>query len=204
MIPLEEFREYMAQKGQADNTIQTYLGHVKSYALWYEETYGQEMTKLYHTNILDYRSYLQNIKRLKFNSINAKLSALSCLNHFLIETADQDEEAVVSEDRLKFQQMIASPSDLEKPEVDEFLQRVLVETGKRNYAIATFLAYAGLRVSECTNLLLANLDLQARELLVIGKRNAAHRLSRLLDNGSLLSVSQPSFMISLKELKGKE
>ena len=128
MISLEDFQEYMSQHGKSVNTIHTYLGHVKGYALWYEETYGHEMTKLYHTNILDYRSYLQNIKRLKFNSINAKLSALSCFNHFLIETADQDEEAVVSEDRLKFQQMIASPSDLEKPEVDEFLQRVLVET----------------------------------------------------------------------------
>lgn len=125
MIPLEDFQEYMVQKGKSDNTIQTYLGHMKGYALWYEETFGQEMAKLYHTNIPDYRSYLQNIKRLKFNSINAKLSALTCFNHFLIETADQDEEAVVSEDRLKFQQMIASPSDVEKPEVDEFLQRVL-------------------------------------------------------------------------------
>lgn len=171
MISLEDFQEYMSQHGKSENTIQTYLGHVKGYALWYEESYGREMTKLYHTNILDYRSYLQNIKRLKFNSINAKLSALSCFNQFLIETKDQEDDAVVSEDRLKFQQMIASPSDLEKPKVDEFLQRVLVETGKRNYAIATLLAYAGLRVSECTNLLLTNLDLQARELIVIGKGN---------------------------------
>ena len=171
MISLEDFQEYMSQHGKSENTIQTYLGHVKGYALWYEESYGREMTKLYHTNILDYRSYLQNIKRLKFNSINAKLSALSCFNQFLIETKDQEDDAVVSEDRLKFQQMIASPSDLEKPEEDEFLQRALVETGKRNYAIATLLAYAGLRVSECTNLLLTNLDLQARELIDIGKGN---------------------------------
>lgn len=148
MISLEDFQEYMSQHGKSENTIQTYLGHVKGYALWYEESYGREMTKLYHTNILDYRSYLQNIKRLKFNSINAKLSALSCFNQFLIETKNQEDDAVVSEDRLKFQQMIASPSDLEKPEVDEFLQRVLVETGKRNYAMATLLAYAGLRVSD--------------------------------------------------------
>ena len=37
--------------------------------------------------------------------------------------------------------------------------------------MATLLAYAGLRVSECTDLLLTNLDLQARELIVIGKGN---------------------------------
>ena len=95
MISLEDFQEYMSQQGKSENTIQTYLGHVKGYALWYEESYGREMTKLYHTNILDYRSYLQNIKRLKFNSINAKLSALSCFNQFLIETKDREDDAVI-------------------------------------------------------------------------------------------------------------
>ena len=75
------------------------------------------------------------------------------------------------EDRLKFQQEIASPADIEKEEVDAFLQKVLVNTGKRNYAIATVLAYAGLRVSECINISLRDMDLQARELLVIGKGN---------------------------------
>ncbi len=171
MISLMEFQEYLEERGKAENTIQTYLGHVRGYILWYEESYGQEMLQLYHVNILDYRSYLENIKRLKYNSIDAKLSALSSYNEFLIENGIQEEQVITAKDRLKFQQMIASPADIEKQEVDEFLQEVLVETGKRNYAIATLLAYAGLRVSESVNILLTDIDFQARELRVIGKGN---------------------------------
>lgn len=171
MIPLSRFQKYLKERGRSENTVQTYIGHVQGYLLWYEESYGQEMTQLYHANILDYRSYLQNIKKLKYNTIDAKLSALSCYNQFLIENGIQKEQVVISEDRLKFQQMIASPADIEKREVDEFLQKVLVETGKRNYAIATILAYAGLRVSECINILQRDIDLQARELSVVGKGN---------------------------------
>ena len=38
------------------------------------DTFGEAPTLLYHTNILDFRSYLQNIKKLKFKSIDTKLS----------------------------------------------------------------------------------------------------------------------------------
>lgn len=34
MISLEDFHEYMSQHGKSENTIKTYLGHVKGYALW--------------------------------------------------------------------------------------------------------------------------------------------------------------------------
>ena len=78
---------------------------------------------------------------------------------------------ITAGDRLKFQQEIASPAEIEKKDVEAFLQKVLVETGKRNYAIAVILAYAGLRVSECVSIGLADLDFQARELLVTGKGN---------------------------------
>ena len=72
---------------------------------------------------------------------------------------------------MKFQQEIASPAEIEKKDVEAFLQKVLVDTGKRNYAIAVILAYAGLRVSECISIGLTDIDFQARELLVTGKGN---------------------------------
>ena len=55
--------------------------------------------------------------------------------------------------------------------MEAFLQKVLVDTGKSNYAIAVILAYAGLRVSECISISRTDIDFQARELLVIGKGN---------------------------------
>ena len=135
------------------------------------DTFGEELTLLYHTNILDFRSYLQNIKKLKFKSIDTKLSSLTNFNEFLVQIGVQKDLVITAEDRLKFQQDIASPAEIEKKDVEAFLQKVLVDTGKRNYAIAVILAYAGLRVSECISISLTDIDFQARELLVTGKGN---------------------------------
>ena len=135
------------------------------------DTFGEAPTLLYHTNILDFRSYLQNIKKLKFKSIDTKLSSLTSFNEFLVQIGVQKDLVITAEDRLKFQQEIASPAEIEKKDVEAFLQKVLVDTGKRNYAIAVILAYAGLRVSECISIGLTDIDFQARELLVTGKGN---------------------------------
>ena len=168
---LDDYKKFMRERGKSENTIKTYSGHVNEYYRWYKETFGEEPTLLYHTNILDFRSYLQNIKKLKFKSIDTKLSSLTSFNEFLVQIGVQKDLVITAEDRLKFQQDIASPADIEKEDVDAFLQKVLVNTGKRNYAIAVILAYAGLRVSECISIRMTDIDFQARELLVIGKGN---------------------------------
>lgn len=168
---LEQFNEHLRKQGKARNTIQNYVKHIEGYFRWYKETYGEECKVLYHVNILDYRSYLQNICKLKYSSIDVKLSALSSFNDFLIEEGVQTEKVIFQKDRLKVQMAFASPSDLEKQEVDAFLQTVLTRFGKRNYAIATLLAYGGLRISECLNVKIMDFSLQARELQVIGKGN---------------------------------
>ena len=74
MALLDDYRIYLKEQGKAKNTIQTYSRHVDEYCRWYRDTFGEELTLLYHTNILDFRSYLQNVKRLKFKSIDTKLS----------------------------------------------------------------------------------------------------------------------------------
>lgn len=171
MARLDDYGKFLKNQGKTENTIQTYSGHVMEYFQWYKDTFGQEPVQLYHTNILDFRSYLQNVKKLKFNSIDTKLSSLSSFNEFLVKTEVQEELVITAEDRLKFQQPIASPADITKQDVEAFLQNVLVMTGKRNYAIAVILAYAGLRVSECINIRMTDMDFQARELRVVGKGN---------------------------------
>ena len=171
MALLDDYKKFLSERGKSENTIKTYSGHVNEYYRWYKDTFGEELTLLYHTNILDFRSYLQNIKKLKFKSIDTKLSSLTNFNEFLVQIGVQKDLVITAEDRLKFQQDIASPAEIEKKDVEAFLQKVLVDTGKRNYAIAVILAYAGLRVSECISIGLTDIDFQARELLVIGKGN---------------------------------
>ena len=86
---LDDYKKFLRERGKSENTIKTYSGHVNEYYRWYKDTFGEEPTRLYHTNILDFRSYLQNIKKLKFKSIDTKLSSLTSFNEFLVQIGVQ-------------------------------------------------------------------------------------------------------------------
>ena len=89
MALLDDYKKFLREQGKSENTIKTYSGHVNEYYRWYKDTFGGELTLLYHTNILDFRSYLQNIKKLKFKSIDTKLSSLTSFNEFLVKIGVQ-------------------------------------------------------------------------------------------------------------------
>ena len=72
MALLDDYKKFLSERGKSENTIKTYSGHVNEYYRWYKDTFGEAPTLLYHTNILDFRSYLQNIKKLKFKSISKR------------------------------------------------------------------------------------------------------------------------------------
>ncbi len=163
---IDEFRKWLEENGKADNTVQTYISDVGQYLNWYEGTFGEKMNVLLHSNVLDYRSYLQNIRKLKAGTINGKLAALSSFNDFLIATGQQQTIATTNKDLLKVQAAYASPSDLTEKDVEAFRQAVLIGSGVRDYAIVTILAYAGLRISEATALTLASVDCVGREITV--------------------------------------
>ncbi len=163
---IDEFRKWLEENGKADNTVQTYISDVGQYLNWYEGTFGEKMNVLLHSNVLDYRSYLQNIRKLKAGTINGKLAALSSFNDFLIETGQQQTIATTNKDLLKVQAAYASPSYLTEKDVEAFRQAVLIGSGVRDYAIVTILAYAGLRISEATALTLASVDCVGREITV--------------------------------------
>jgi site-specific recombinase XerD len=143
---------------------------------WYRETFGAEMTVLFHGNILDYRSYLQNIKEQKATTINAKLSALISFNAFLIATKRQDEEVITKKDLLRIQASYINPSDLDEKDVDAFRQDILLRSGIRDHAIVTIMAYAGTRVSETVSLKLTDVDCVGHEILVRHGKGNKERL----------------------------
>ncbi len=156
---IKEFVDRLHLEGKSDKTINQYSASVKEYFKWFYESYGDvEFKKLYRENILEYKNYLKNIKRSKRSgnnldsrTINTKLSALIKFNELL-----QADNIVISKaDLIKVQTEIVSPTNITKKEVEEFRQRVLQSEGcsaKRNYAIVTIMAYAGLRISEVLTL----------------------------------------------------
>ncbi len=166
---LEIFKNKMEQEGKSENTIQSYLLHVKKYIKWYEGSFGMEFKKLFRENILDFKSYIINIERLKSKSINVILSSLVKFNKFLIEEGIQEDLVISKSDKIKIQENFASLADVTKKEIEEFRQRILENEGKMCYSIVTLLAYTGIRITECISIRLSDFNLQTKELVIRGK-----------------------------------
>lgn len=163
---LNEFCDYLAEQGRAENTVKSYRQAVGDYIKWYRVTFGEEVQQLYRANVLDYISYLRTVRKLSNRSVNAKLAALQSFNEYLIDAVIQTDTVLTKRDYLKIQTAYANPSTVSREQVEAFRQRVLVGNGKRDHAIVTILAYAGLRISECLSLCLEDVSLTAKEITV--------------------------------------
>lgn len=181
---LDKFRNYMIDNGKSENTIKSYTLHINEYMKWFQNSYGTNFKRLYRENILEYKSYLLNIKksrgkRLDGKTINAKLSSLGLFNKFLIGCSIQYEVVIKDEDMIKIQTSYANPTDISKSDVENFRQRILEDGDKRLYAIVTLLAYAGLRISEALNVKLDDMSLEAKELIVKKGKGEKQRVAYL-------------------------
>ena len=163
---LDGFCEYLRQQGKSENTVKSYCQGVKEYMRWHEETFGKRMKMLIRANVLDYISYLRTVKGLNNRSVNAKLASLHSFNLYLISAGYKTEVVLTKEDYLKVQTAYASPSTVDRGEVERIRQEILENNGIRDYAIVTILAYAGLRISECLELRMGDISLAAREITV--------------------------------------
>ena len=182
---MEEYRRYLESLGRSPNTIETYLLAVEGYWKWYQDSFGLELTQLYRPNILDYKSYLIHIRKLKEESVNARLAALMSYNRFLVVSGRQEQLVIDREtDYIPVQTSYASPSTVSQTEVDAFRQAILAsrkELCQRDYAMVTLLAYAGLQDSEMVEVLLADVDLTGRELAVRQGKGGKKRIVYLGD-----------------------
>lgn len=180
---IEEFKRKMLFDGKSRRTVEVYGNSVKEFFRWFYESYGNvEFKRLYRENILEYKNYLKNIKKSSHSgnnlcpkSINSKLSALICFN----ELMEPDNIVVSKRDLIKIQAEMVSPTSITKKEVEEFRQIVLQDDGcsaRRNYAIVTILAYAGLRISECLNLRKSDICLESNQLKVANGKGEKARI----------------------------
>jgi len=166
---LKQFSIYMQSLGKSPSTVAAYCRDIALYLSWCKDTFGEQPTQLYRANVLEYISFMRNIKKYSPKTVNHHLSSLRCYNDWLIETGQQTEAAVLPADLMKVQVQYASPCTVTKKDVEAFRQRLLESGSKRDYAIVTLYAYSGIRRSECVNLKLEQVDLTAREIRVIGK-----------------------------------
>lgn len=190
---IREFENLLRLDGKSEKTIRTYMASMKEYFKWFFDSFGNvEYKKLYRENVLEYKNYLKNIKRskrsgnnLNAKSINAKLSALIKFNELM-----QGDNIVISKaDLIKVQTEIISPTNITKKEVEEFRQRILQSEGcsaKRNYAIVTIMAYAGLRISEVLNLRKTDINTTASQIRVADGKGEKQRI--VIINSKIISA----------------
>lgn len=177
---IEAFKEYLHSLGKSENTVNTYCRDVELYLSWCRDSFGEIPRLLYRANILEYISYMRNVRNYSPRTVNQHLSSLRSLNEYFIQAGLQTKTVVLNGDFMKIQISYASPCTVEKKDVEAFRQRLLEGGNKRDYAIVTLYAYSGIRRSECVNLRLDQVDLIAKEIRIIGKGDK-HRLVYIND-----------------------
>jgi len=173
LLDLDGFAACLREIGDAENTINTYLQHLSDYDKWYRQSFAEPAPKvLLRPTLLDYRSYLSVLKKLKAQSINSHLSALRSYNEYLVIKGLQDQIVIMKRDYIKCQVEYASPSKVTCEQIEQLRQKVLTNDGIRDYAVVTLMAYGGLRISEACSAKIDNLDLISGELRITnGKGN---------------------------------
>ncbi|MFT8347331.1 tyrosine-type recombinase/integrase [Clostridium saccharoperbutylacetonicum] len=181
ILDLDKFKEYLQKDGKSENTIKSYMININEYIKWFDNSYGLEVTKLYRENILEYKSYLLNIKKYKgknlnARTINAKLSSLVAINRFWIEEGIQQDLVINNKDTIKVQQEYANPCTIEKKDVEVFRQKILEAGDKRLYALSTLMAYSGVRISEALSIQILDVDFQAKEIIIRKGKGSKQRI----------------------------
>lgn len=174
---MQEFKDYLQEQNKSINTIENYTRNIENFRRWYTETTGEEMKKIYRPNVLDYKSYLRNIKKtkkgqpLKAETINANLSAIMQYNKFLVAEGVQTEIVLCDNDFIKIQKQHINPCKVNTKDIESFRQKILENETKRDYAIVTVIIYIGLRISECLNIGINDFDFNTKEIIIRnGKR----------------------------------
>jgi integrase/recombinase XerD len=163
---LEQFQQYLLNEKKSENTVKGYLQSVAGFLKWFDQSKGVKFKQLHRENVQEYLSFLRTVKNAKPKTINTKLNALVKFNEFLVETNVQRDMVLTKKDYMKVQQQYASLAKVKLEDVEKFRQLVLDSGNKRNYALVTLLAYAGLRISEALNLKMQDFNLVSREITV--------------------------------------
>lgn len=216
ILNLDKFKSYLQKEGKSENTIKSYIINIGEYVKWFNDSYGLEVIKLHRENVLEYKSYLMNVKKFKgknlnARTINAKLSSLAAINKFLIEEGIQHDLVIYSKDTIKVQQEYANPCVVEKKDVEAFRQKILEAGDKRLYSLATLISYSGVRITEALSIKLADICFEAKEIIIRKGKGNKQRIvyinSKIIealraylkvrrDDGEFLFISRESESLS--------
>lgn len=162
---LEQYINYMESQNKSTNTIKSYTKDITAFFKYF----NTNPTTLTRNQITQYRDYLLNTKNIDAKSINRALSSLKSYNEFLVKQGHQDNLIVLSQDYIKIQKQLLSPTNTSKNEAIRFMEKVSKNEPVRNYYIVRLLLNTGLRISEALSIELDNINFKKEYLKIIGK-----------------------------------
>lgn len=171
---LEEFKKYLIQNKLSENSINSYISDLKQFIKYYEDSYGEKLTKLNSADVRTYISYLTHNLNFKPKTINRKITAINTYNQFLIEIGIQENIVLNKRDYIKIQRNITRKTIPTDKEIN--LLKHLSADNKRDYCFICLLIYGGFRESEVVNIKINHVHLEERFIEIIGKGNKYRRV----------------------------
>lgn len=168
-IWVKSFLEYLiVERNYSEMTKIAYQEDISDFLAFLEESGDGDFLSIDHQDVRVYLSYLYD-KNYSRNTIGRKTSSLRSFYHFLLQQ-QQIEENPFSYVQMKKGQL-RLPRFFYEKEMDALFEAAKGESplAIRNVALLELLYGTGMRVSECANLKIENIDLQMEILLVHGK-----------------------------------
>ncbi|WP_371366271.1 Tyrosine recombinase XerD [Sporomusa rhizae] len=169
---IDSYLAAMQATGKSEQTIKTYRSQLQKFMNWLLENSGttdaKEITSI---DAVEYRTYLQEVRKLKPASINTALAAIEAFCNWMLEEGYINHRPLAKV--RKVEEVQEPPKWLDKSEKYRLIRTALNDKSKRNRAIIFTLLLAGLRVSELVSLTPDDIIISERKgsITVIGKGN---------------------------------
>jgi site-specific recombinase XerD len=169
---IDEYLAALKGIGKSEQTIKTYRSQLQKFMKWLAENGGADDPKqITSIDVVEYRTYLQEVRGLKPASINTALAAIDAFCTWMLDEGFINHRPLAKV--RKVEEVQEAPKWLDKSEKYRLIRMALSEKSKRNKAIIFTLLLAGLRVSELVSLRPEHIVISERKgtITVTGKGN---------------------------------
>lgn len=194
----EKFLDYLQNiKKYSDNTIINYEIDIDRY-INYLKLNKIDIFKIEYKNVLDYISYLK--KNHKSTSINRSISSIRTYYNYLIKNNYTNSNPFKIVNGMKKEKKL--PEYFKYNEYVELVNSIDINTnlGIRNKCIFEVLLCTGCRCNELVNIKLDDINLNEKEIKVLGKGNK----ERIVYLGSYAVESIEKYLSIRNEILGKK
>jgi site-specific recombinase XerD len=175
---LPRWLEELQAKDRAKGTIRRYKSAVEGFLAWYSREEQQPLTSATLTPIalVGYRNYVQRTQRRATSTVNGQISALRAFCAWLTE------ERYLETNPAKLLKLVGRQDASSREGLDDTQTNALLRHARtsrdplRNYAIIQMLLQTGMRLGECNQLTLDDIELgerSGRATIRQGKGNKA-------------------------------